>query len=229
MGEKTEGERFAGAINTYTIEAIMQDGQMLQCGTSHYLGQNFSKPYDVKFQTNNNDFDYVYQTSAGISTRLIGAIIMSHADDNGLVLPFHIAPTQIAILTIKSDTNENIKLLANQLYDELSKKYRVVINDSNDSFGYKLAEQEVVGTPFCIMIGPKDIENHSVILTRRDNQSKSEIYIKDLDNVLKSSIDLYDKSLYQNANQRLQNSIVEVSNIDQLKQVIAEHKIALAP
>jgi len=138
QGEKTVGERFAGAENTYTIEALMQDGQALQCGTSHYLGQNFAKTYGIRFTDKNNKLEYVYQTSTGASTRLIGAIIMSHSDDHGLRLPFIIAPIQIAILGIFADKEPKIKIIADKIAKSLD-KYRLKIDLSNKGLGYKAA------------------------------------------------------------------------------------------
>jgi prolyl-tRNA synthetase len=229
MGEKTEGERFAGANNTYTIEALMQDGQALQCGTSHYLGQNFSKTFDIKFQNRNNEYEFVQQTSAGMSTRIIGAVIMTHADDKGLVLPVGIAPTQIALLSILSDKEPKVKTTVDRIYQSLHNKYRVTIDDSNDSFGFKIANQEVQGTPLVIVIGPKDVANNKAMLIRRDNGIKLTI---DLDNITKTveeELHQYQIAIYQKAEQRLQTSIVEVNSIEEFNQVIKDKKIAKAP
>jgi len=138
IGEKTLGERFAGASNTFTIEALMQDGQALQCGTSHYLGQSFAKPYNIKFQNKDNKFSYAYQTSAGVSTRLIGALIMVHADDKGLVLPPLMAPTQVVIIPVFPEKNIKVKQVTSQVAKSLE-NLRIKIDDSDKGLGFKAA------------------------------------------------------------------------------------------
>jgi prolyl-tRNA synthetase len=229
MGEKTEGERFAGADNTYTIEAFMQDGQALQCGTSHYLAQNFSNIYQIKFQNSDNQFDLVYQTSAGMSTRLIGAIIMSHSDDKGLVLPFGVAPIQVAILPIFADKNPQVKTTVTALAKSLETKFRVQIDNSDKGVGYKIAEQEVSGTPFVIVIGPKDVENNEVTLIRRDQGTKRPIKITEIQSTIETEINLYQTSLYKIADDRLHSSITEVHNIEEFNTAAQNKKIILAP
>lgn len=227
MGEKTIGERFAGAQNTFTIEAIMQDGQMLQCGTSHYLGQNFAKPYEIKFQSKNNDFQYIHQTSAGVSTRLIGAIIMSHSDDKGLVLPMGVAFIQIAILPILSDKDPKVNSVCKELEKKLS-KYRVYVDYSNNGMGYKIASQEVNGTPITIVVGPNDIASNSLILIRRDDNIKQTFPINNIKNVIEEQFKIYQQNIYSKALNRLNSSIVEVSSMEQFNQAIKDKKIAMA-
>jgi prolyl-tRNA synthetase len=229
VGEKTEGERFAGADNTYTAEALMQDGQALQCGTSHYLAQNFSNIFQIKFQNKNNQFELIYQTSAGMSTRLIGAIIMSHSDDKGLVLPFGVAPTQVAILSIFGDKNPQVKTTVASLSQSLASHFRIQIDDSDKGLGYKIAEQEVSGTPFIIAIGPKDVEKDEVTLIRRDQGTKRPIKISEVVKTINQEVDLYQKSLYKIANDRLHSSIVEVDNMEDFMKASKEKKIMLAP
>lgn len=226
-GEKTIGERFAGAENTYTIEALMQDGQMLQCGTSHYLGQSFSKPYEIKFQTKNNDFDFVHQVSAGISTRLIGAIIMVHGDDKGLILPPKIAPVQIMINTIGSKKNPKITDVAIELRNILlNANYRVEMDDSDKGLGYKLAENEIKGTPFQIIIGNDTLSNNFITVIRRDMNIKEEINIKDITDYIEKGLNDLSVAIYKRAEQQLNNSIVEVKNVEELKNVLENKKIA---
>ncbi len=227
VGEKTENERFAGAINTYTCEALMQDGQALQCATSHYLGQNFAKAYDVKFQTKDNKFDNVHQSSAGISTRIIGGLIMSHSDDNGLILPFKIAPIQIAIIVVNANdkaTNDYVKTLKKTLGD----KYRIIIDDSDKSFGFKINKHQAQGVPFCLVVGSQEIEANEVTFIRRDSNDKVKIGLKALGKHLTNSIKQYQTNLYNSAKTRLQSSIVNVDNFNQFKEVINNKKIALA-
>jgi prolyl-tRNA synthetase len=228
MGEKTIGERFAGAQNTFTIEAIMQDGQMLQCGTSHYLGENFARPYEIKYQTKNNDFQYIHQTSAGVSTRLIGAIIMSHSDDKGLVLPIGVAFNQIAILPILSNKNAKVNDVCKEIYKTLHNKYRVFVDESDNGMGYKIANQEVCGTPLCIVIGPNDVQNNVFTLIRRDDGVKQSFKINDINNVIENQINLYQQNIYNKALERLNSSIVDISSIDEFNAAIKNKKIIKA-
>ncbi len=214
MGKKTEYERFAGADETFTIEAIMQDGQALQCGTSHYLNQNFSKNFNIKFQNKSNQFEYGYQNSAGVSTRLIGAIIMSHSDDNGLVLPPKIAPVQIKINSLFADKSIEVKNFCKDLSIKLSQKFNVKIDDTEKSIGFKLSEGEVSGIPIQINIGPKDLENGSLALVYRHDRSKEILNIKDVDiNFIEKKLDLISKELYKKAKENLDKRIVEVSTL----------------
>jgi prolyl-tRNA synthetase len=228
MGEKTEGERFAGAENTYTIEALMQDGQALQCGTSHYLAQNFSKTFDIKFQNKNNQYELVHQTSAGMSTRIIGAVIMTHADDKGLVLPVGIAPTQIALLPIFADKEPRINGLIKTLHKDLHAKYRVEIDETNNGFGFKIANQEVQGTPIILVVGPKDAIENNVTLIRRDNGQKITVALKNIVKVIDEQVHAYQISIYQKANDRLNSSIIDVHNLEEFNNAIQNKKIAKA-
>lgn len=229
MGQKTEGERFAGANNTYTIETLMKDGQALQAGTSHYLGQNFAKSYDIKFTNKDNKLEYVYQTSVGLSTRIIGAIIMSHADNDGLVLPFGVAPVQIALIPISFEKNEQVLNKINEINNDLSKQYRTTIDSSNNSFGFKVSNQEIIGTPICIIIGPKDLANNKATIIVRNSLEKFEIGINEISSKIKDIISKYQTELFNNAKKRLDSSIAEVSSYDELVSTINNKKIALAP
>ena len=169
-GLKSESERFAGALETYCIEALMQDGKALQAGTSHFLGQNFAKAFDVKFANKEGKLDYVWATSWGVSTRLMGALVMTHSDDNGLVLPPNLAPIQVVIVPIYKGEEElnNISIVANKIKNELESNGTSVKYDNRNNFkpGYKFNEYELKGVPLRIAIGPKDMENNSVEIAR---------------------------------------------------------------
>ena len=177
QGTKSESERFAGAIETYCIEALMQDGKALQAGTSHFLGQNFAKAFDVKFANKEGELDYVWATSWGVSTRLMGALIMTHSDDKGLVLPPNLAPFQVVIVPIYKGNEQKIEVLdhAKKLYKKLNVAAVRVKLDDRDTHtpGYKFNDYELKGVPIRLGIGPKDIEKGTVELARRDNLTKS--------------------------------------------------------
>jgi prolyl-tRNA synthetase len=204
QGIKSPNERFAGAIETYCIEALMQDGKALQAGTSHFLGQNFAKAFDVKFVTRENKQEYVWATSWGVSTRLIGALIMAHSDDNGLVLPPRIAPIQVVIVPIfKNEEQLNaISDCANGIISELKAKNISVKFDDRDTQkpGFKFAEWELKGVPVRLAIGPRDLENGTVEVARRDTMEKETLQITNigdkLDNLLKQIQDnIFQKAL----------------------------------
>ena len=175
-GLKSESERFAGAEDTFCIEALMQDGKALQAGTSHFLGQNFAKAFDVKFANKDGKLDYVWATSWGVSTRLMGALIMTHSDDNGLVLPPKLAPIQVVIIPIyKSEDQLNqISKKIDPIIDKLKSKNISVLYDKRDTHkpGFKFNEHEIKGVPIRIVIGPKDLENSTLEIFRRDNMKK---------------------------------------------------------
>ena len=178
-GYKSENERFAGAIDTYAIEALMQDGKALQAGTSHFLGQNFAKAFDVQFTDKTGKLDYVWATSWGLSTRMIGALIMAHSDNHGLVLPPKLAPIQVVIIPIYKNRNEaeDISKVALRLKDGLEKKGISVKYDDRDNNkpGWKFADYELKGVPVRIAIGPRDLENNTVEIARRDTLIKETI------------------------------------------------------
>ena len=178
-GRKTEKEKFAGAESTYTIEALMHDGKALQSGTSHNFGDGFAKAFGIQFTDKDNTLKYVYQTSWGMTTRLIGAIIMVHGDNSGLVLPPKVAPTQIVIIPIQHK-KEGVLDTAYQLKDRLS-NFRVKVDDSDKSPGWKFSEQEMRGIPIRVEIGPKDIEAGKCVLCRRDTREKIEVALEDLE------------------------------------------------
>lgn len=203
QGTKSESERFAGAIETYCIEALMQDGKALQAGTAHFLGQNFAKAFDVKFANKEGGLDYVWATSWGVSTRLMGALIMTHSDDKGLVLPPNLAPLQVVIVPIyKGDEQKNEVLNhAKKLYEDLNAAGIRVKLDDRDTHtpGYKFNDYELKGVPIRLGIGPKDIEKGTVELARRDNLTKSYIPQDDLASHVKNLLSEIQSNLFDRA------------------------------
>ena len=202
-GIKSPNERFAGALDTYCIEAMMQDGKALQAGTSHFLGQNFAKAFDVKFLSNENKLEYVWATSWGVSTRLMGALIMTHSDDNGLVLPPKLAPTQVVIIPIyrNADQLPVISEKANEIKRKLEAKGISVKYDDRDSFkpGWKFNEYEFKGVPVRIAIGPRDIENGTVEVARRDTLEKEVYQIADIENKIEHLLEAIQENLFTKA------------------------------
>lgn len=221
-GKKTEKEKFAGAQDTYTIESLMFDGQALQCGTSHFFADNFTKVYDIKFQNKEGKLEHAYSTSWGVSTRLIGAIIMTHSDDNGLVLPSLISPTQVQIIQVKN-TDEVVKV-SNDLKEQLS-NYRVDIDDTDKSFGFKISEAEIKGIPIRIEIGPRDLENNQVTISRRDEQTnKIKVELKDVVSVVNQMIKDYDKTLYNKTLENRKNKTSKADTIEQYIEILKENQ-----
>jgi prolyl-tRNA synthetase len=202
-GIKTANERFAGADETYCIEAMMQDGKALQAGTSHFLGQNFAKAFDVKFVNKENQLDYVWGTSWGVSTRLMGALIMAHSDDQGLVLPPKLAPIQVVIVPIyKGDEQlENIKARINPLVKALKSRGVSVKFDfaENQSPGFKFAEYELKGVPIRLAIGNRDMENGTIELARRDTREKTSMPFEGIEDVIVDTLEDIQKSIYKKA------------------------------
>lgn len=227
-GEKTINERFQGALKTLTLEAVMPDGQALQIATSHYLGQNFSKMFDIKFTNSNNQKDYAHQLSAGASTRLIGALILSHSDDNGLVLPFDLADVQIKVLVINSVINESSELFS-VINNEL-KDYLVEWDFSAKGFGWKIKNEELNGTPFVIILGAKELESKVLLVKSRLENEKKEVTISELSNFFKEAIKEYKNKLFEASESNLKNSIVECKTLEEVKKEVLENKkIALVP
>lgn len=229
VGKKTPREKFAGACSTYTIEVMTKNGRALQCATSHYLAQNFSKPYDIKFKNKENQFEYVYQTSWGTSTRLIGAIIMNHGDDRGIIIPPYVAKNQIDILTLFGNKNPEVIKKAKKIFGQLSSKFRVRLDTSNKQPGFKSSQSEIEGTPIRIEIGPKDLENETITIVRRDTLEKivasSNISTSFFSKLMRS----INENLYEKAAQRLENNIVSVKNYDEFKEKIAQGFFVSAP
>lgn len=225
-GVKTANERFAGAIDTYCIEALMQDGKALQAGTSHFLGQNFAKAFDVKFATKEGNQDYVWATSWGVSTRLMGALIMSHSDDNGLVLPPKLAPIQVVIVPIyKGD--EGLKKVSNvalQIAEKLKAKGISVKYDDRDTQrpGWKFAEYELKGIPVRIGIGERDIENGTIEVARRDKLSKETIKADGIENYVENLLKDIQDNLFNNALQKRKEMTHEASSYEEFKKLLDE-------
>ena len=210
-GVKSPNERFAGALNTYSIEAMMQDGKALQAGTSHFLGQNFAKSFDVTFLNKENKFEYVWATSWGVSTRLMGALIMTHSDDNGLVLPPNLAPTQVVIVPIFKKQEQLDELMAklNPLADELKKLgIRVQIDASDKATpGFKFAEYELKGVPLRLAMGGRDLENGTVELARRDTLTKETVAFDGIVETIQNLLKEIQDNIYQKAlNFRIENT-----------------------
>ena len=202
-GVKSESERFAGAVNTYCIEALMQDGKALQAGTSHFLGQNFAKAFDVKFSDKDNKLDYVWATSWGVSTRLIGALVMAHSDDEGLILPPRIAPFQVVIIPIYKGADQKalIDAKVGELVQQFKKAGIRVKYDNSDNArpGWKFAEYEMKGVPVRIAIGLRDIENNSVEVARRDTREKSGVSLEGLSEHMVALLEEIQQNMYNKA------------------------------
>ncbi len=223
-GRKTKKEQFAGADATYTVETLMHDGRALQGGTSHYLGQNFTKAFDIKFQNRNGESEYAYQTSWGISTRLIGAVIMAHGDNRGLKLPPYVAPIQVVIVPIAQE-KENVLEEANKLYSKLASKFRTKLDDrDNYSAGYKFNDWEMRGVPVRIEMGPRDIENEQVVLVRRDNSEKIIVKMEELEEKLKELLDTIQKDMYNACKKRMEEKTTVALNMEELKKNLDENQ-----
>lgn len=223
IGKKTDKEKFAGAEYTYTVEALMYNGICLQSATSHYFGQKFSKAYDIKFSNRENKLDYVYQTSWGSTTRMIGALIMVHSDDCGLVLPPKIAPRQVVIVPVKDDVNVNT--LAEDLCNELNdNNITTYVDYSNKSAGFKFAEAEVNGIPIRIEIGPRDLNDGFITLVRRDTREKTNVFINDdvVSNV-KTLLNDIQNNLYNRALERRNEMTYVAKSMDEMKEIISSH------
>ncbi len=215
-GRKTEREKFAGALETYAIEALMHDGQALQSGTTHYFGNEFAKAFDIKFSDENNQLQYAYQTSWGVSTRLIGAIIMVHGDDNGLVLPPYVAPTQIVIVPIAP--NEHVEKEVKKLYKKLIKKgYRVFVDDSKKSPGWKFSEHEMKGTPLRLEVGPRDLENNTVTAVFRHTREKVTVQLDDVVSFVKDGLKKMHDEMYEKAKTHAASRTYEATTYDAFK------------
>ena len=216
IGKKTESEKFAGAEDTYTIEAMMHDGKALQSGTSHFFGSGFAEAFGIKFLNKNNELETVNQTSWGLSTRIIGAIIMVHGDDSGLVLPPHIAPTQVRIIPI-AQHKEGVLEKANELLNNLKQNsIRTDIDLSDKTPGWKFSEQEMLGIPIRIEIGPKDIEKGTATIVRRDNREKIEIKIDELSSKIPEILESMQKSMYEKAKLFLDTHIDSATTMDEM-------------
>ena len=220
-GVKTANERFAGADDTYCIEAMMQDGKALQAGTSHFLGQNFAKAFDVKFLSKNNELEYVWATSWGVSTRLMGALVMAHSDDEGLILPPKLAPHQVVIIPIPKPSEE-LTAASNEIASKLrAKGIRVKIDDNDHNRpGFKFAEYEKLGVPVRLGIGARDLANNSVEVARRDTKEKKNVPLDGLDLYIEDLLAEIQQNIYNKAKEYQQSHITEVNSWEEFIEVL---------
>ncbi|MFQ9511814.1 MAG: proline--tRNA ligase [Lachnospiraceae bacterium] len=219
-GRKTDKEKFAGAEATYTIEALMHDGKALQSGTSHNFGDGFAKAFGIQYTDKDNQLKHVHQTSWGMTTRLIGAIIMVHGDNSGLVLPPRIAPVQVMIVPI-AQHKEGVLDRAGELKEKLSKAYRVKLDATEKSSGFKFAEQEMRGIPVRIEIGPKDIEAGQAVVVRRDTREKIVVALDEMGDRIGEILDTMQKDMLERARAHRESHTFEATNYDQFKDIIA--------
>ena len=224
IGTKTESERFAGALETYCIEALMQDGKALQSGTSHFLGQNFAKAFDVKFTSKDSKLEYVWATSWGVSTRLVGALIMAHSDDNGLILPPRLAPIQAVIVPIYKNNEqlEQISVKADQIKEELEKTGITVKYDDRDTHkpGWKFAEYELKGVPVRLAIGPRDIENNTVEIARRDTLTKESVSADNIGKQVEKLLEEIQQNIYNKATKFRKENTFKADTYEEFKEII---------
>ena len=221
-GRKTDKEKFAGAEATYTIEAMMHDGKALQSGTSHYFGDGFARAFGVTFTGRDNSIQYPHQTSWGMSTRIIGGIIMTHGDNNGLVLPPAVAPVQVMIIPI-AQHKEGVLEKAGELLARLKKSFRVRMDDSEQSPGWKFAQYEMKGVPLRLEIGPKDIEKNQCVLVRRTDREKVFVPLDQLETAIAEQLEIVRKTMYDTALARRESMTYTATTLDELKE-IAENK-----
>ena len=225
-GVKTASERFPGAVDTYCIEALMQDGKALQAGTSHFLGQNFAKAFECTFQNADNEAEYVWATSWGVSTRLVGALIMTHGDDRGIVMPPKLAPVQVAIVPIlkKNGDNEAVLDAAQEIHESLTGAgYRVVLDD-RDQYrpGWKFAQYEVEGVPVRLAVGPRDVKNGTAEMARRDTGEKRSVSAREIVPAVREALHDIQQALYDQAYARRRESTRVVESYDAFREAIEE-------
>jgi len=224
IGAKSENERFAGALETYTIEALMQDGKALQAGTSHFLGQNFAKAFDVKFATKEGTQEYVWATSWGVSTRLMGALVMTHSDDKGLVLPPKLAPFQVVIVPIyrNDEQLEKIKEIVLEIKSSLENRNISVKFDDRDTHkpGWKFAEYELKGVPVRLAIGMRDVENGTVEVARRDTLEKETLKVENIDVKVENLLHKIQKNLFDKANDFREENTFQADSFEEFKELI---------
>ena len=232
-GVKSATERFAGALDTYTIEAMMQDGKALQSGTSHFLGQNFGKAFNVQFVNKENKMEYAWATSWGVSTRLMGALIMTHSDDNGLVLPPHLAPIQVVIVPIYKGDEELAKF--NEKLGDLTKRLRKMgirvkyDNADNKRPGFKFADYELKGVPVRLVMGGRDLENGTIELMRRDTLEKETLPFEGIEDYVKNLLEEIQQNIFAKAKKRLDDNTFECNNYDEFKQRVKDGGFFLCP
>ena len=221
-GKKTESDKFAGAVSTYAIEALMHDGKALQAGTSHYFGDGFAKAFDIMYTDKENKKVYPHQTSWGVTTRLIGAIIMTHGDDNGLVLPPAVAPIQTVIIPI-AQHKEGVLEKSAELRDRLSKQFRVKLDDSDNSAGWKFSEYEMKGVPLRLEIGPRDIENNQCVLFTRHDRQKYIVSLDNLEAEIAEKLTMVRDGMFEKALANREKHTYECHSIDEINAKLAEN------
>ena len=222
QGQKTESDKFAGAERTYCIEALMHDGKALQAGTSHYFGDGFARAFEIQFSNKENQLAYPHQTSWGMTTRLIGAIIMTHGDDNGLVLPPAVAPIQAIVLPI-AQHKEGVLDKANELKDRLAKVCRAKIDDSDNSPGWKFAEYEMKGVPVRVELGPKDIENNQCVIVTRHNREKTIVSLDNVEAEVLKKLEEVREGIYQSALENRERRTYIAKNLEDITRQLEEN------
>ncbi|MCL1823737.1 MAG: proline--tRNA ligase [Oscillospiraceae bacterium] len=222
-GRKTESDKFAGAVATYCIEALMHDGKALQAGTTHYFGDGFAKAFDITYTTKENKLEYVHQSSWGVSTRLIGGIIMAHGDDSGLVLPPAVAPVQVVIIPV-AQHKEGVLEKAKEIADKLEKAgWRVKLDDSDNSAGWKFSEYEMKGVPLRLEIGPKDIEQNQCVIVRRDNRIKTSVSLDSFEEAVKNLMKALADGIYEKSLENIKNRTYTCKNIDEINAALTQN------
>jgi prolyl-tRNA synthetase len=225
-GRKTESERFAGALDTYAIEALMQDGKALQSGTSHFLGQNFARAFDVQFTSKEGKLEYVWATSWGVSTRLMGALIMAHSDDHGLVLPPRLAPLQVVIVPIYKNKDEfsRISKVAEKIRSDLEESGLSVKYDDRDTHkpGWKFSEYELKGVPVRIAIGPRDLENNTVEIARRDTLEKQLVSKDMVNDIVVGLMEEIQRNIYRKSLDLRRDNTHKVDDWDEFREIMEQ-------
>jgi len=227
VGSKSESEKFAGALDTYGVEAMMQDGKSLQFGTSHDLGQNFAKVFDIQFADRQGKLKYPWQTSWGVSTRMIGALVMSHSDDNGLILPPTVAPIKVVVIPIYKDENkEKVLKYSSGIYNQLVKVVDSVEFDDREfvSPGYKFNEWEKKGVPVRVEVGPKDMEGGQAVIVRRDTSEKSSIYVSEVNEYVQNLLEKIQENLLNRSKELLVSNTYSVKGYKDFKEVVSSKK-----
>lgn len=220
-GRKTESDKFAGAVATYAIEAMMHDGKALQAGTSHYFGDGFAKAFGIQFTDRDNTQHYPHQTSWGMTTRLIGAVIMTHGDNSGLCLPPAVAPVQVVIVPI-AQHKEGVVEKATALYERIKRFARVKLDVSEQSAGWKFAEYEMKGVPLRLEIGPRDIENNCCVIARRDNGEKVTVSLDSLEEEIPALLKKVHDNMYKKALENLENRTFACTSLDEIKKTLTD-------
>ena len=221
-GPKTESDKFAGAVATYAIEALMHDGKALQAGTSHYFGDGFARAFDITYTDKDNTLKYPHQTSWGVTTRLIGAIIMTHGDDNGLVLPPAVAPIQVAVLPIQQH-KEGVLEAAEKVKERLAARFRVKLDDSENSPGWKFAQYEMKGVPVRLELGPRDIEAGQCVLVSRNDREKTVVSLDNIEEAVAQKLEEVRKGMYEKALENRARHTYDCTTVDEIVKALEEN------